>query len=367
MKTSRLFAASIFSLTALTAHAAYAPASAAPAAAPAQPAASSDSAKPAAPAATGNTTAAASTGPYSLLKEIPIDGAPRWDYLAVDSAAHRLYVSHGTSFEVIDLDKDAVIGNITGLAGVHGMAFAPKLGLGFITNGQGGNVSVIDLKTLKTTKNVPTGTNPDWILFEPTQNEVYAFNGKSQSTTVIDAATGNVTATIPLGGKPETAMVDPAEGRIYDNLEDKFSVAVVDVKTHKVVTTWPALDGKGGSGMAIDTEHHKLFLGCEDTMVMMDDTTGKVLAKLPAAAGIDAAAFDPGTQYAFTSGGAKGAVTIAKEDGDKLTLVQTLVTLPGARTMAVDPATHKIYLAASSNGAFKILVYGMDAKPAAAK
>jgi DNA-binding beta-propeller fold protein YncE len=318
---------------------------------------------PAAPApATSSSPAPASSGPYHFIKEIPIGGALSWDYLAVDSAAHRLYVSHGNSFAVVDLEKDALVGEITGLNRVHGIAIVPGTGMGYISNGGNATVTEVDLKTLKVGRTFSTGTNPDWIMYVPTQNEIYAFNGRSQSASAIDLATGNVT-NVPLGGKPETAMLDPGTGRIYDNLEDKFSVAVVDVKTHKVVATWPAVKDKGGSGMAIDTAHHRLFLGCEDTLAMMDDGTGKVLATLPAAPGIDAAAFDPGTQYAFVSGGANGAVTIAKEDGDKLTLVQTLTTVKGARTMAVDPATHKIYLSASSNG-FKILVYGMDA-PAA--
>jgi YVTN family beta-propeller protein len=291
-----------------------------------------------------------------------------WDYLTVDSDAHRLYVSHGTAFTVIDLETDTVVGEITGLNRVHGLAVAPKLGLGFISNGGGNNVSVVDLKTLKVTSTVPTGWNPDWIMFEPGKGEVYAFNGSGQSATVFDAATGKVTvAALPLEGNPETAMADPSAGRVYDNIESKDLVAVIDTATHKVVDNWPIAPGSGATGMAIDLAHHRLIIGAagNSLIVLMDSTNGKVVATIPATGGIDAAAFDPGTQYAFASGGGSGggvgSVTIAREDGDKLTFVQTLATERGARTMALDPATHKIYLAtATGTDGFRVLVYGLD-------
>jgi len=339
--------------------------------------------------------APAASGPYHFIKEIHLGGLSSTDYLTVDPVGRRLYVSHGTSVTVVDIENDKVVGEITGQNGVHGIAIVSKAGLGYISNRGTNSVNIFDLKTLKVTKSVGTGTNPDWIMYEPSQNEIYAFNGGSQSATVISVDTGEVTATIPLGGKPESATVDADAGRMYDNLEDKAAVAVIDLKTHKVVATWPNAPAGGASGQAIDLAHHRLFLGCDDTMAMMDSTSGKVLDTLKAAPGIDSAAFDPGTGYAFTPGGqAPGGLTIAKEVNGKLTLVQNLVTAPGAKTIALDPTTHKIYTATSKVKAaaaapqpaaststaparparpqyepdsFEVLVYGMDAAPDAKK
>ena len=323
-------------------------------------------------------------GPYHLIKEIPVGGEGGWDDLTVDSAAQRLYVSHASKVVVIDLAKDAVAGEITNTPGVHGFAVAPELNRGFSSNGRENKASVVDLKTLQTISRVDTGENPDAILFEPGQGEVYTFNGRGQSATVIDAKSEKVVATIPLGGKPEFAKADPEAGRVFDNLENKNEVAAIDTKTHTVTNRWPIAPGEEASGMAFDAKNHRLFLGCgNQLMVMMDSASGKVLASVPIGEGVDGAAFDPGTQLAFASCGQSATVTIAREDGDKLTVVQTLATERGARTMAIDPATHDIYLPTaqfetSTNqvsggprgrrpqmipGTFKILVYGMD-KPA---
>jgi DNA-binding beta-propeller fold protein YncE len=321
----------------------------------------------------------AAQGSYKLLKEIPVGGDGAWDYLEVDSAARRLYVSHGTKVAVIDIDQEAVVGEIADTPGVHGIAVAPKLGLGFTSNGRENKASIFDLKTLKTNSKVDTGENPDAILYDEGQEEVYTFNGRGGSATVFEAKTGKVVATIPLSGKPEFAVANPKAGRIYNNLEDKGEVAVIDTKTHKVVNKWPLAPGEEPSGMAFDPEHQRLFLGCGNKlMVMMDSTTGKVVTTVPIGQGVDATKFDSGTQLAFCSCG-DGTVTIAHEDSpDKLTVVQTLKTEPRARTMTLDPKTHKIYLASAKfggatdqpsggkkgrpsvvPGTFKVLVYGM--------
>ncbi|HWX18775.1 MAG TPA: cytochrome D1 domain-containing protein [Candidatus Binatia bacterium] len=321
--------------------------------------------------------AAAAQGTYHLLKEIPVGGEGSWDYLSVDTEGKRLYVSHGTKVVVIDLEKDAVAGEIDDTPGVHGVAIAAKLGRGFVSNGRENKVSIVELKTLKTLSKVDTGGNPDAILFEPGLEEVYAFNGRSASATVIEAKSGKVVTTIDLAGKPEFAAADPKAGRVYCNLEDKSEVAVIDTKTHQVVNRWPIAPGQEASGMAFDPEHHRLFLGCGNKlMVMMDSTNGKVVANVPIGDGVDANSFDPGTQLAFAScGGGEGTVIIAHEDApDKLAVVQTLKTEPRAKTMTLDPTTHKIYLGsakfeAASGGArrpsmvpgtFKVLVYGME-------
>jgi DNA-binding beta-propeller fold protein YncE len=319
-------------------------------------------------------------GPYKLLKEIPVGGEGGWDYLAVDQFARRLYVSHATKVEVIDLDKEVVVGQIADTPGVHGIALAPKLGLGFTSNGRENKASIFDLKTLKTNSKVDTGENPDAILYEEGQQEVYTFNGRGHSATVFEARTGKVVATIPLSGKPEYAVSYPKAERVYCNIEDKNEVAVIDTKTHQVVSTWPIAPGEEASGMAFDAQHKRLFLGCANKlMVMLDSETGKAVASVPIGQGVDATKFDRGTRLAFCSCG-DGTVTIAQQDSaDKLTVVQTLKTAPHARTMALDPRTHKIYLSSAKFGAatgqpssgkkgrpsptpgtFKVLVYGME-------
>jgi DNA-binding beta-propeller fold protein YncE len=298
----------------------------------------------------------------------------------VDSAAQRLYVSHATEIVVIDLAQDQVCGEITNTPGVHGIALAPELGLGVTSNGRENMAGIVDLKTLQTLSKVETAQGPDGMLYDPGQKEAYLFCGRAELATVVDVKAAKVVATIPLGGRPEFATVDPEAGRIYDNLEDKSQVAVIDAKSYQVVTHWPIAPGEEASGMAIDVKNHRLFLGCHNgMMVMMDSTDGKVLASVPIGQGVDANAFDPGNQLAFASCG-DGTTTIAKEESpDKLTVVQTLKTERGARTMALDPATHKIYLPtaqfeSSTNqvagaprqrprmvpGTFKILVYGME-------
>lgn len=316
-------------------------------------------------------------GPYHFIKEIPVGGDGGWDYLSVDSAAQRLYVSHATKVVVIDLARDAVVGEITNTIGVHGLAPAPELGRGMVTCGRENKAAIVDLKTLATITKVATAANPDGMLYEPGQQEFYTFNGRGQSATVIDAKTAAVVATIPLGGKPEFARADPQAGRVYDNLEDKSEVVAIDTKKHEVVEHWPIAPGEEASGMAIDVDNHRLFLGCDNKlMVMMDSESGKVLASVPIGGGVDANSFDPGTKLAFASCG-EGTTTIAKEvTPDTLTVVQTLQTERGARTMVLDPATHKIYLASAKvlppepgerrgkivPGTFKILVYGMENK-----
>ena len=319
-------------------------------------------------------------GLYHFLKEIPVGGEGGWDCLSVDTAARRLYISHASKVVVIDLEKELVVGEIADTPGVHDFALAPELDRGFSSNGQENKVSVVDLKTLKTLSKVDTGTNPDVIRYEPGSQEVYAFNGRSDSATVFDAKTGKIVTTVVLPGRPEFATVDPHAGRMYCNIEDKSEVVAIDTKTHQIVNTWPIAPGEEPSGMGFDVEHHRLFLGCHNKlMVMLDCTNGKVVATVPIGERVDGAAFDPATQFAFSSNG-DGTVTIAHEDApDKLTVVQTLMTERGARTMALDPTTHKIYLPSAKfepqpppqpgaprqrprivPGSFKILVYGMQ-------
>lgn len=303
---------------------------------------------------------------YRALKPIQIGGGSGWDYIFADAEGRRLYVTHRTKVVVVDMDANKVVGEIADTPGVHGFVVATDLKRGFSSNGQENKASIVDLETLKTVMKVPTGGNPDALLFEPKSGEVWTFNGRSSTATAFDAKTGKVIAeAIGLEGKPESGVADSEANRIYVNLENKSEVAVLDIKEHKLLEKWPIAPGKEATGLAIDVKNHRLIIGCANSkMVMMDSTNGKVVSVLDCGQGVDAAAFDPGTGLGFVSAGGSGTVTVAKVEPDKLTLVQTLTTERGARTMTVDSKTHKIYLsnAKSRDDAtgFHVLVYGMD-------
>jgi YVTN family beta-propeller protein len=281
---------------------------------------------------------------YKFLSEIPIGGEGGWDILTVDSAAHRLYLSHATKIVVIDLEKNAVAGEIPDTPGVHGFIPIPELGRGFSTNGKENKSSMVDLATLKTTSKIDTGDGPDAFAYDAKRGEVYIFNHKGNSATVVDAKNAKVVATIQLGGEPEFGASDDAAGKVYVNLEDKSEVVVIDTAKHEIVARWPLAPGTEPTGIALDVAHHRLFATCHNKMMeMLDTTNGKVVASVPIGAGVDGCAFDDATQLAFASCG-EGTTTIAKEEGDKLTTVQTLKTERSARTIALDPKTHRIYL-----------------------
>jgi YVTN family beta-propeller protein len=282
---------------------------------------------------------------YKFLNEIPIGGEGGWDILTIDPAAGRLYLSHAAKVVVVDLNKNSVVGEIADTPGVHAFVPVSDVGRGFSSNGKESKSSVVDLTTLKTVSKIDTGQSPDAIVYEPRHGEVYVFNHTGNSATVIDAKTATVSATIELGGSPEFAAVDEGAGRVYCNIEDKSEVAVIDASKHKVVAHWPLAPGEEPSGIALDAAHHRLFAGCHNKMMIMLDTgTGKVVGHVPIGTGVDGCAFDDASQLAFASCG-DGTTTIAKEETpQKLTVVQTLKTERGARTMALDPKTHRIYL-----------------------
>jgi DNA-binding beta-propeller fold protein YncE len=310
--------------------------------------------------------ASAAEPQYKLLKQIPIGGGSGWDYLFAEPETHRLYVTHGTKVMVIDTQQDKVVGEIVDTPGVHGFVPVPALKRGFSSNGQENKSSIVDLDTLKTIEKVATGPNPDALLYEPKSGEIWTFNGRGQSATAYDAKTGKViAASIPLNGKPETGVADADANRIYVNLEKENEIAVIDIKDHKVVARWPIAPGTSATGMAIDPALHRLIVGCGNSkMLLLDSTSGKVVASVDCGQGVDAAAFDPETHLAFVSAGGSGTVTVAKVEADKLTVVQTLTTERGARTMTVDPKTHRIYLSNAKSrtdkDSFKVLIYGME-------
>lgn len=287
---------------------------------------------------------------YHLLNKIEVGGEGGWDYLIVDSVAHRLYVSHATKVVVIDTGTDKVIGEIPNTSGVHGIAFAEKLGRGFTSNGRDNSVTIFDLKTLKTLGTVKVDKNPDCILYDPASNRVFAFNRGASNVTAINAADGKAAGTIDLGGHPEFATSD-GKGMVFVNLDDKSQVVAIDSKKLTAIAHWSVAPGEDPSGMAIDQKTHRLFIVCGNKkMVVMDAGTGKVIADLPIGDGTDAAGFDPGTKFAFSSNG-EGTLTVVHEDTkDKFSVAENVTTQRGARTMAIDIKTHKVYLPTAQFG-----------------
>lgn len=287
---------------------------------------------------------------YHLQKKITVGGEGGWDYLTVDSQARRLYISRSTHVMVLDADSGAVVGDIPGTAGVHGIAIVPEFGKGFTSNGRSASVTVFDLKTLKALNQVPVGKNPDAIIYDSVSKRVFTFNGTSKDATAIDAKTGEVAGTVALGGRPEFAVAD-GKGRIYVNLEDKSEVVAFDSNKLAVQNHWPLAPGEEPTGMAIDRQHRRLFIGCANKlMAILNADNGHVVTTLPIGEDVDATGFDPETRLAFSSNG-DGTLTLVREDSaDKFSVVENLPTQKGARTMALDPKTHRVYLVSSDFG-----------------
>jgi len=286
---------------------------------------------------------------YKIADKIKIGGAGQWDYPQMDSANHRLYVSHGTQTEVIDTSTGKLVGTIMGTNGVHGIAIANDLGRGFISDGRDNDVTVFDLKNLMVITKVKTGQNPDAIIYEPVSHRVFTFNGRSADSTAIDAKSGNViTSSIPVGGKPEFAQVD-GKGHIFVNIEDKNEIIEMDAKNALVSKRYSIAPCDSPSGLAMDKKG-RLYSVCENHMMIVSDpAAGKVLAQVAIGGGPDGVAFDDG--YAFSSNGADGTVTVVGETSPgKFEAVETVQTQRSARTIAADPATHKLYLPAAEFG-----------------
>ena len=285
---------------------------------------------------------AAPTG-YHLLQEIKVGGDGGWDYLTVDSAAHRLYISHATHVAVVDLDSNTVVGDIPDTPGVHGIAIASDLNKGFISNGRSNNVTMFDLKTLKPIGQVVTGENPDAIRYEPVSGRVFTFNGRSNNATAIDAKTGTVAGTIALGGKPEFSAAD-GKGLIFVNIEDTSELVAIDAAKLMVVKRYSLSPCVEPSGLAIDTANRRLFSVCSNRlMAVSDPDSGKVLATPAIGQGSDGVAFDPATGYALSSNG-DGTLTVVQQAGGKWEVRENIATERGARTIALDDKTHKVYL-----------------------
>jgi DNA-binding beta-propeller fold protein YncE len=290
--------------------------------------------------------AAPRAGPsgYHLIKTIKVGGEGFWDYLAFDSPTRRLFISRGTRVMVLDVDSEKIVGEIPDTPGVHGIALAPDRGNGFTSNGLAGTISIFDLKSLQVIGHAQAEMNPDAITYDSATKRVFAMNGRSGSATVVDAVTGMTIGTIPIGGKLEFAVADGA-GHVYVNVENKSEEVELDSKSMTVLAHWPLDPCKDPSGLAMDAKHRRLFAGCANKMMaVIDADSGKVLATPPIGAGVDSNQFDPETGFAFASNGS-GTLTVVHEDTpDQFSVVEDVPTQQGARTMALDPKTHEVYL-----------------------
>ena len=284
---------------------------------------------------------------YHLTATWKLGGGEGWDYLAVDPVAHRLYVARQNRVQVIDTGSGAIVGEVKGVDGAHGIALVPDLGRGFATAGKSGMVVVFDLRTLAAVREpIKVGRKPDAILFDPASGHVLACNGDSGDVSVIDPGTGNVVATVMVGGKLEFAAAD-GKGTVFVNVEDKSEVVSIDTRKNTVEKRWPLAPGETPTGLAIDTAGRRLFAGCENNrMIALDADTGKMVSAIPIGKGVDATGFDAGTKFAFSSNG-EGTLTVATELPDGYRVVENVATKRGARTMALDPQTHAVYLVAA--------------------
>jgi YVTN family beta-propeller protein len=298
-------------------------------------------------------SASTTPGPsgYHLLKKITLGGEGGWDYITFDSPTRRLFISRQSKVIVLDVESEKAVGEIPNTEGVHGIALAPEFGRGFTSNGRANTVTIFDLKTLAVIGTVQAGTNPDAIVYDPASKRVFAMNGRSSNSTAIDAATGKVVAAIPLSGKPEFAVADGA-GHVYVNIEDKNEMWQIDSQKLAAITHWPLAPCDEPSGLAIDVEHHRLFAGCDNKIIaVVNADTGKVIATPPIGDGVDANAFDPGTGFVFSSNGESGTLSVIHEDTpDKYSVVENVPTQKSARTMALDPKTHEVFLVAAQFG-----------------
>jgi DNA-binding beta-propeller fold protein YncE len=294
--------------------------------------------------ASGVSLYAQTTNTYHILTTFHIPSGGGYDYITVDSAGNRLYVSHGTQVNVLDKETGDSIGIIRTEKDVHGIALVHALGKGYITNGSANSVLVFDLKTFQTLAHVPAGQFSDGILYDDFSKKIVSCNGRGKSMTVIDPATDQAVATIQLTGWPETAVSDGA-GKLYVNNAEKNEIDVIDASTWKIINTWPIAPGEHASGLAMDRQNMRLFAGCDNKLlVVVNALTGKVVQSLPIGDECDAVGFDHTLSMVYSSNG-EGTLTIIRENAaDSYSVLQNLTTKKGARTQAVDQDTHKIYL-----------------------
>jgi YVTN family beta-propeller protein len=303
-------------------------------------------------AAAGTPVDPAAGAPYGVKQQYLLGGTGGWDYLTVDPAAQRLYISRSDRVLVMTTRDGTVVATIADTQGVHGIALAPDIGKGFTSNGRADTVTVFDLKSSKSTATIPVGGhNPDAIVYDKASRHVYTFNGRSKDISVIDPVSGSVIATIAAGGKPEFAVADGA-GRIFYNIEDTAQLGVIDTTAIKRIAVWPLATCENPSGLAYDAAHKRLFSACDNgIMVVTDALSGAHVASLPIGKGPDAAAFDADRGLVFIPNGGDGTLTVIREtDPDHYSVIATVITQKSARTMALDAHTHRAYLVAAEFG-----------------
>jgi YVTN family beta-propeller protein len=316
---------------------------------------------------------------YEVQEQYVLGGSGGWDYLTIDAAAKHLFISRSDRVLIVNTGGGSLIATIPDTQGVHGIALAPEIGKGFTSNGRADTVTVFDLKSLKTTGTIDVGGhNPDAILYDKASRQLFTFNGRSNDISIIDPAKAAVVAKIPAGGKPEFAAAD-GRGRVFFNIEDKSQLGVIDSASNQVIATWPLPNCDEPTGLAIDVHHARLFSVCSNGVLAVTDAkTGKHIAEVPIGKGPDAAAFDVKRGLIFSSNGQDGTLTVIHEDdAEHFTVIATVATQKSARTMALDAATHRVYLVAADfgpapaptaeqphprpsvlDGSFKVLVVG---------
>ncbi len=280
---------------------------------------------------------------YGVVAKWQVGGDGGWDYVAMDSPNHMLYLSRGTHMMVVDTHTGKVAGDIPNTNGVHGAAFADKAGKGYTSNGRDNTVTVFDLKTFKTLGSVAVGTGPDAILYDKFSNRIFTCNGRSGDMTAIDVKTDKVVGTVKLEGRPEAPVSDD-KGNVYVNIEDKSEVERFDPKTLQKIASWSIAPADGPSGIALDAKRHLVYSTCDKLMAVSDGLANKMVTTVAIGDGPDAGAYDPKWNVAFSSNGQDGTVSVLQRQADGTYQTQTVPTQAGARTMDLDTKSHRLYL-----------------------
>ena len=324
--------------------------------------------------------AAFAAGGYRLLHTIPVAGDDGWDHPTLDSGARRLYVTHGTHVAVIDVDSGKLLGKIANTPGAHYTVIDPEQDRGFISNGGAARLTIFNTKTLATIGEVrSTGENPGPTVFDPATKRVFTFNLNTHNATVVDSKEGKVVGGFDLGGRPELVGTD-AKGNVFANLVQKNVVLQIDADKMMAGQTWPVAPCQGPTTMAVDQKNGRLFIGCANRlMIILDSNNGRVISSVPIGPGPDDSAYDPETGLIYTSNGGDGTVSVIRQEAlDRYSVLETVKTAPGARSMALDLKTKKLFLPLSDRGpplsptaetpnprgrvipgTFRILVFGM--------
>jgi DNA-binding beta-propeller fold protein YncE len=306
-------------------------------------------------------TIAGGASGYRLLKKVPLPGTGSWDYVTVDQENRRVYISHETQVQVIDADSHAVIGTIPDTPGAHGVAIAAEFGRGFVSAGTANAVIVFDLPTLKIVGRVVTQKKPDSILYDPASKHVFAMNGESNSSTVINPADGKIEKVVDLFGGPEFSVAD-GKGNIYINLKDKNELERLDSKTLEVKDRWPTAPCTAPASLALDSANRRLFVGCRSkVMAVIDADMGKVIATYPVGDHVDATKYDPATKLVLNSTGDGNIAVFYQTTPDEYSLIETIPTSPGSKTMGLDLKTHALFVPANLAGQFTVLIYAKQA------